>query len=251
MWFDSHCHLHLCEENSELREILERARRAGVTEMLTVGIDLASSRRALELAEHDGVRAAVGVHPNSSTGWDVDTAAAIEELLKRPEVTAVGETGLDFYRDAAPAETQKRAFVDHIELSKTYDKTMVIHTRDSLDETLATLSEVGPPPRLVFHCWSGDLSQLEAALELGAHISFAGNVSFKSAENLRDAARAVPAERLLVETDSPFLSPVPHRGKPNEPRLVTSVGVAVANARGESVDAIAEQTTGNARSLFA
>lgn len=251
MWFDSHCHLHLCEENSEVPEILDRALRAGVTEMLTVGIDLPSSRRALELAEHDGVRAAVGVHPNSSTQWDTDTASAIGELLKDPRVTAVGETGLDFYRDAAPPETQKRTFADHIELSKTYDKTMVIHTRDSLDETLDVLRDVGPPRRFVFHCWSGDMEQLEAALELGAHISFAGNVSFKSAENLRDAARAVPAERLLVETDSPFLSPVPHRGKPNEPRLVTSVGVAVANARGDSVDQIAAQTTGNARGLFA
>lgn len=250
MWFDSHCHLHLCEENSAIADVIDRAARAGVTEMLTVGIDLTSSRRALEIASNTGMRAAVGVHPNSSIEWDEETAAAIEDLLQDERVTAVGETGLDFYRDAAPADVQKRAFLDHIELSKTYDKTMVIHTRDSLDEALEVLSEVGPPSRFVFHCWSGDLKQVDTAIELGAHISFAGNVSFKSAEDLRDAARVVPADRLLVETDSPFLSPVPHRGKPNEPSLVTFVGVAVATARVETVDAIAEHTTRNARNLF-
>lgn len=250
MWFDSHCHLHLCEENSTIEDVMARAARAGVNDMLTVGIDLTSSRRAVEIASRTGVRAAVGVHPNSSSGWVEETAAAIEGLLQDELVVAVGETGLDFYRDAAPAEAQERAFIDHIELSKTYDKPMVIHTRDSLDEVLRILTDVGPPPRFVFHCWSGGLEQLETALALGAHVSFAGNVSFKNAEDLRDAARAVPLERLLIETDSPFLSPVPHRGKPNEPSLVTFVGVAVAKARDENVDTIAEHTTRNAGVLF-
>ena len=250
MWFDSHCHLHLCEENSPLADVIERARGAGVNEMLTVGIDLASSLRALEIAASTGTRAAAGVHPNSSLEWDEEEAAAIEDLLQDERVSAVGETGLDFYRDAAPADVQERAFLDHIELAKSYNKTLVIHTRDSVGEALEVLKEVGAPQRLVFHCWSGDLDQLTTALDLGAHISFAGNVSFKSAEDLRDAARAVPAERLLVETDSPFLSPVPHRGKPNEPALVAAVGAAVADARDESVDSVAEHTTRNARDLF-
>lgn len=250
MWFDSHCHLHLCEENSSLPEVIERARGAGVAEMLTVGIDLASSRRAVEIATATGMRAAVGVHPNSSLEWDEEEASGIEDLLQDERVSAVGETGLDFYRDAAPVDVQQRAFRDHIELAKSYGKTLVIHTRDSVGEVLRLLGDVGPPEKLVFHCWSGDLEQLKNALGLGAHISFAGNVSFKSAEDLRDAARAVPAERLLVETDSPFLSPVPHRGKPNEPSLVTLVGTAVAAARGDDVDGIADQTTRNARDLF-
>jgi TatD DNase family protein len=252
LWFDSHCHLHICEENAPVTEVLERAGRAGVLEMTTIGIDVATSRRAVEIAEMGpGLYASVGVHPNSATEWDESAAEAIEELVRHERVVGIGESGLDFYRDSAPPEVQRRVFEAHIELAKTYDKALVIHTRDSLDEALEMLASVGPPRRFVFHCWSGDDDrQLKTALAYGAYISFAGNVSFKSAENLRLAAAAVPHERLLVETDSPYLSPVPHRGKPNEPRQVSFVGLAVAQAREESVHQVAEQTTQNARSLF-
>jgi TatD DNase family protein len=233
-----------------VEEVLSRARDRGVVEMLAVGIDVASSQRALELASHQGVFASAGMHPNSANEWTPEAAEVIEELLEREEVRAVGETGLDFYRDWVEPEVQRRAFRDHIELSKRFDKALVIHTRDSIEETIHELKDAGPPPRLVFHCWSGDEDALAGALELGAYISFAGNVSFKSAQDLRDSATRVPADRLLVETDSPYLAPVPHRGKPNEPSFVADVGRSVADARETDVDEIAALTTANARDLL-
>ena len=250
MWFDSHCHLHLCEENGSLDEVVGRARAAGVTNMLTVGIDIPSSRRSVEIASAFGLKAAVGVHPNSSTEWDDTAESELRELLSSDVVGAVGETGLDFYRDFAPADMQRDAFVAHIELARSFNKALVIHTRDSMSEALDVLVDVGPPERLVFHCWSGDDAQLARALEIGSYVSFAGNVSFKSADNLRTSAVAVPDERLLVETDSPYLSPEPHRGKPNEPRQVSFVGLAVAQARDVHVQALADQTYRNATALF-
>lgn len=250
MWFDSHCHLHLCEENSSLDEVVGRAQAAGVLDMLTVGIDIASSRHSIEIAERYGVRAAVGVHPNSATEWTPGSEVALREMLSSDVVAAVGESGLDFYRDYATPEEQRIAFSAHIGLAKEFGKALVIHTRDSLDEAIEVLTAQGPPERLIFHCWSGNERQLDAALALGAHVSFAGNVSFKNAADLRERATAVAHDRLLVETDSPYLSPEPHRGKPNEPRQVSFVGLAIAQARGVSAHALAEQTTENARSIF-
>lgn len=250
MWFDSHCHLHICEEDASLDAVVGRARDAGVAEMVTVGIDVQSSLRSIEIAERYEIKAAVGVHPNSAMEWTPDAEAALTEMLSKDVVAAVGESGLDFYRDYAAPEEQRVAFSAHIGLAKTTDKALIIHTRASLDEALDVLAAEGPPSRFVFHCWSGDERQLHLALELGAHVSFAGNVSFKNAGDLRVAAAAVPVDRLLVETDSPYLSPEPHRGKPNEPRQVPLVGLAVAEARGVSVDEVARQTTENARALF-
>jgi TatD DNase family protein len=163
---------------------------------------------------------------------------------------AVGESGLDFYRTGAPAEVQERAFADHIALAKERDKALVIHTRDSLDAALEMLERVGAPDRLVFHCWSGEPDRLRRALDTGAFISFAGNVSYPSADDLREAAGLVPGHRLLVETDSPFLAPVPRRGRPNEPANVAYVGAAVAEARNETVEDVAAITTSNAERLF-
>ena len=250
MWFDSHCHLHLCEENGPLDDVVGRAHAAGVVDMLTVGIDIESSRRSVELAERYGCKAAVGVHPNSSLAWSDSTEKELTSLLESDVVVAVGESGLDFYRDHSPPEMQRIAFSAHIGLAKEHGKALVIHTRDSMDEALEVLASEGAPDRFIFHCWSGNEDQLKAALELGAYISFAGNVSFKNAQNLRDAAAAVPADRILVETDSPYLSPEPHRGKPNEPRQVSFVGVAVAAARQVAVPALAEQTIANTRAVF-
>ena len=250
MWFDSHCHLHLCGENGSLDEVVGRAHAAGVLQMLTIGIDLESSRRSVDIAKRYGAKAAVGIHPNSALEWTDDSAAELRTLLEDDVVAAVGESGLDFYRDHAPRDVQRTVFSAHIELAKEFDKALVIHTRESVDEALEVLATHLPLPAFVFHCWSGDEVALKRALELGAYISFAGNVSFKNAENLRTAAAMVPQDRLLVETDSPFLAPVPHRGKPNEPRLVSFVGVAVARARDIAVHALAEQTTENARTVF-
>jgi TatD DNase family protein len=217
--------------------------------MLVVGIDAASSVRSLEIARRYGLWASAGMHPNSAHEFE-DSAAGIERLLDDERVVAVGETGLDFYRDSCPPEVQRVAFAGHIEFAKKHDKALVIHTRESVDATLDVLESEGPPSRLVFHCWSGAEDELRRAMELGAFASFAGNVSFKNAEELRSVARTAMAERVLVETDSPFLSPVPHRGKPNEPERVIDVGNALADAIGVAPIELARQTFDNALALF-
>ena len=249
MWFDSHCHLHLCETATPA-QLVTAAEAAGVETVVTIGTDVDSSRRAVELATDERVLAAVGVHPNSADEWNEEALVAVRELLTSERVVAVGETGLDFYRDHVQPEVQRAAFEAHIELAKQHDKALVIHTRSSVDQALDVLERVGPPERFVFHCWSGDETQLRRALALGAIISFAGNVSFKNAQNLRGAAAAVPADRLMVETDSPYLAPVPHRGEANEPSHVALVGEAVAIARGQDLGTVARQTTANARRFF-
>jgi TatD DNase family protein len=222
-----------------------------VEQITTIGIDVESSRRSVELAREFGVLASIGLHPNDSERLSDAVTKDLKEMVGAEGVVAVGESGLDFYRDSASAEAQFRAFDLHIDLAKQHDKALVIHTRDSIDDAIGHLAEVGPPERFVFHCWSGDEDQLRKALDIGANISFAGNVSFRSADNLRVAARLVPRDRVLIETDSPYLSPVPERGKPNEPARVALVGAAVAEARGESELEIARVTTENARRFFA
>ena len=250
MWFDSHCHLHLCAEKEPVEAIIDRARLAGVVEMLTVGIDAPSSREAVEIATTTGVYASVGVHPNSATEWNAEVAAEIEELARNERVVAIGETGLDLYWDRVPLEVQKEVFAAHIDLAKRSHKTLVIHTRDSIDEALEVLGVEGAPEKLIFHCWSGTTDQMGSALDMGAFVSFAGNTSFKNAQNLRDIARIVPDSQLLVETDSPYLTPMPHRGTPNEPRHLPFVGVAVAASRDRAVPEISDLTTSNARRAF-
>lgn len=251
MWFDSHCHLHLCEENAPVRAVVERARAAGTSDMLTLGIDLESSRRALDIATAHDLWAAAGVHPNSAAGWDVRTAAQIEGLFDHERIVAAGESGLDFYRDHASRAEQEKAFRAHIEFARRFDLALVIHTRNSVSRALDVLADHGPPQRFVFHCWSGDENELGRALELGAYVSFAGNVTFPRAEELRAAAALVPEDRLLIETDAPFLSPAPHRGVPNEPARVAQVGAAVARARSVPAAEVAGVTAANARRLLA
>lgn len=249
-WFDSHCHLHLCAEISPLDATVARARAAGVDELVTMAIDPESSIESLRIAQRYDVFCSAGVHPNSVSEYGPDGRARIEELLTEERVVAVGETGLDFYRDRSPLDVQRQSFLEHIDLAHAYNKALIVHTRDSVDAALETLKDAGPPKRLVFHCWSGDLAQLNGAVETGAYISFAGNVSFKNADDLRTVAREVPVDKILVETDSPFLAPVPHRGKPNEPAFVADVGAALATTLGLSVEDLATRTTANARALF-
>jgi TatD DNase family protein len=250
VWFDSHCHLYDLGDEEALATAIARARAASVPEMLVPATDPVTSLRAIEIAIDHRVWAAVGIHPSETAGWDVSQMNAIEELVAHPRVAAIGETGLDFYRDHAPRELQQENFAAHIDLAKRHSKALIIHTRESAGTALDMLEHLGMPDRVVFHCWSGDAVELRRALSLGAFVSFAGNVSFKSAEVLRDAARAVPGDRLMIETDSPYLTPVPYRGKPNEPAYVTHVGAAVAQARNESVSDVASMTAANARRAF-
>jgi TatD DNase family protein len=248
-WFDSHCHLHLCAENS-LDAVVARARAAGVDQLVTMAIDLQSSIDSLRIAQRYDLFCSAGVHPNSADEYGPHARARVEKLLTEERVVAVGESGLDFYRDRSPVDVQRRSFLSHIELAHEYDKTLIVHTRNSVDAALEMLKGAGSPKRLIFHCWSGDLPQLNGAVHAGAYISFAGNVSFKNAGDLRTVAREVPLDRLLVETDSPFLAPVPHRGEPNEPAYVAEVGAALASTLGLAVEDLATVTTTNARAVF-
>jgi TatD DNase family protein len=247
VWFDSHCHLHLCDDAAG---VVASAAAAGVTSLVTIGIDVESSERALALAREHDVWSSAGVHPNSALEWDDAAARAVEELLADERVVGVGETGLDFYRDSAPADRQRAAFRDHIALAKSHDKCLIIHTRDSVVEAQKVLESEGPPERLIFHCWSGGRPELDRTLELGSYVSFAGNVTFKNAPRLRLMATLVPDDRLLIETDSPFLAPVPHRGRPNEPAYLPLTGEVVARERGSSAEEVARLTAANARRAF-
>jgi TatD DNase family protein len=175
----------------------------------------------------------------------------IADLAGRDAVVAVGETGLDFYREYSPVADQHRAFESHILLAKSVDKTLIIHTRESIDAALDTLERVGPPDRLVFHCWSGGEPALRRAVEIGAYISFAGNVTFKNAENLRSIVPLVPEDRLVMETDSPFLAPGPHRGMPNQPLNITHIAETLARVLGTGMQDVSDRTTSNAARLFA
>jgi TatD DNase family protein len=248
VWFDSHCHLQLCEQ-TEVSQILGSARAAGVEKMVVIGIDGATSRAAHGLATEHDLFFSAGLHPNQADEWH-EVAGAVEELLTEPRCVAIGETGIDFYRMGAPRDVQEGVFARHIALAKDHDKALVIHTRDSLEAAFEMLERIGPPERLVFHCWSGGPNDVGRALDTGAYISFAGNVSFPSAESLRESAKLVPPERLLVETDSPYLSPAPRRGRSNEPGNVVLVGSAVADTRGEPVEEVAATTAANASRLF-
>ena len=227
--YDNHAHLEIADgdEPITLDEQLERADAVGVIGVVQAGGDVDSSRwSAWAAASHPRVLAAVAIHPNEAPAYEaageLDAAiAVIDELAAQPRVRAIGETGLDFFRtdeDGFPA--QFRSFEAHIALAKKHAIAMQIHDRDAHDAVLETLRRVGAPDRTVFHCFSGDPSMARIAADAGYHLSFAGNLTFKNAQNLRDALAVTPRERILVETDAPFLTPIPHRGRPNAPYLV-------------------------------
>jgi TatD DNase family protein len=243
MWIDSHCH-------TEDPDALDRARAAGVTKFVIVGCDLASSQRAVALAaRHHDVYATVGLHPHEARHLDAqwhDLAALVAE----PRVVAVGEAGLDFYYEHSPKPDQDEAFRRQIEFANARDLPLVVHTREAWDDTFASLDEVGIPRRTVFHCFTGGPAEARQALDRGCSLSFSGIVSFKAADDVRAAAALVPTDRLLCETDAPYLAPVPVRGKRNEPAYLPHVGAALAAARAESIDQIAATTSANATALF-
>ena len=254
---DSHCHLGLCEPDAA--ELVADARRAGVRRMLSVGIDEAASRAAIADAEaHDEVYACVGRHPNGAAGFGDADAAAIEELAREPQVAAVGETGLDYYRDRAPREDQRHAFRAHIEIARRVGKPLVIHVRDSaqttdgeaLAETFELLRAEATGLTVVLHCFSGTVARALEAAESGWYCSFAGNLTYPSARELRDAAVELPAELLLVETDAPFLAPQPVRGKPNEPANVIATAEQLAELREVSYGELEATVEANAARAF-
>ena len=227
---DTHCHLDLCEPDAA--ELVARARAAGVVRLATVGIDPASVERALAAARaHEEVVAIVGRHPNSAEGFDDQALAEIAHAAADPRARAIGETGLDYYRDGAPRADQRRAFKAQIDLAARLALPLVIHTRDAEEDTFALLRERAGEVTVLLHCFSA-AGRLEECVERGYLCSFAGNVTYPKASELAAAARDVPDELLLVETDSPFLAPQPRRGRPNEPANVVHTAERVAALRG-------------------
>jgi TatD DNase family protein len=245
---DSHTHLHVCEPDDA--ELVAAAADAGVTRMLTVGTDAPTCRQALEAAERfPQVLAAVGRHPNEATGFDDADLAELQGLAQHPRCAAIGETGLDYFRDYAPREDQLRAFLGQIELARTTGKPLVIHTRAAEDDTIAALLEHAGGVEVILHCFTM-ASRVDECLEQGWWISFAGNVTYASAQDLAEAAARVPEDRLLVETDAPYLSPVPVRKERNQPAFVTHTARFVAERRGLAYEALEELVERNARALF-
>ena len=258
---DSHTHLDMIE--LPVPDVLAAARAAGIVRVVTVGTTLESSRWSASCADqHDAVYAAVAIHPNET---DTSTApplsavppptaaevlAEIEALARRPRVVAVGETGLDYYRDHAAPDVQRWWFREHIKIAKRTGKALMIHDREAHADVLRILEEEGPPPRVVFHCFSGDVAMVKQCAEAGYVMSFAGNVTFTNAQPLRDAAAAVPPDLLLAETDAPFLTPVPNRGRPNAPAQVAYTLRCLAEVQGLDLAELCDTVTATADRTF-
>jgi TatD DNase family protein len=242
---DTHAHLTSLEDADEA---LRRAAEAGVDRILTVGTSVEDYRRAVSLAErHDGVFAILGIHPHDAGRATADDLVALRGLLAHPKAVAVGETGLDWFRDYAPRDDQRRLFAAELELAAELEKPVVIHTRAADEDTLAALAD--HPGSVVLHCFSAP-HMLPTALERGWYVSFAGNATFPKAVDLRLAATEVPRERILAETDSPYLAPQPVRGKRNEPANVVHTLAALAGARGEEPAELERQIERNAAECF-
>ena len=252
-YFDSHCHLDPMRYGGDTKDVLQRARAAGVLRMTVIGTRAADSEAAVQLSENEeGVFCAVGIHPNDVDDVDEKEWGRIKDLVDTGKVSAVGETGLDWFRTVASKENQQLFFDRHIGLSQATELPLVIHTRDSIRDVLNTLTKATQqkPMTGVLHAFSGTAEEAAEALELGFYIGFAGMVTFRSAESLREVAKTVPLDRLLIETDSPFLSPEPLRGRRNEPAHVVHTARCLANIRGETIESLATATTANACRLF-
>ena len=246
-WVDSHCHLQSLPDPDAA---IDRARDAGVIGMVCVGTDLETSRQAVEVAmRRPEVRATVGLHPLDASRF-TDEWDELEELAAGGDVVGVGETGFDFHYMHSPADAQEMAFRAQIGMAKRLDRALVIHSRDAWDATFGVLTDEGPPPRTIFHCFTGGRDEARRALDLDASLSFSGIVTFPNADDVRGAAAMTPLDRLLVETDAPYLAPVPHRGRANEPALVPLVGAAVATALDRPEKEVAERTGANTRTVF-
>ncbi|HEY68398.1 MAG TPA: TatD family hydrolase [Thermoflexia bacterium] len=246
---DSHAHLNFPQFDADREAVIARARKAGLVAILNVGTDLASSRAAVKLAEkYDFLYAAVGVHPHDARTLTPTVLDELRRLARHPKVVAIGEIGLDYYRDLSPRPMQQWAFADQLALAAELGLPVVVHSREAHDDVLATLQ--GWDGVGVLHSYSAGPERLEEVLELGFYIGISGPVTFPKANRLRAVAAAVPLERLLVETDCPYLTPEPHRGRRNEPAYVQYVVEAVARARETSPKAVARATADNARRLF-
>jgi TatD DNase family protein len=245
-WTDSHCHLGYDGVDDDA---VADAEAGGVTRMVTIGTDSVTSRKAIEAARRfPNVYATVGLHPHEASHGVESITALLDE--PDPKVVGVGECGLDFYYDHSPRHAQREAFAAQIRLARAMDLTLVIHTRDAWEETFDILTGERPPGRWIVHCFTGGPDEARRALDMGAYLSFSGIVTFRSATDVQEAARLCPVDRMLVETDSPYLAPVPNRGKPNRPAWVPLVGAAVADLKGMVAEDVARATWDNTTAAF-
>lgn len=255
MFIDSHCHIDFPELSDRLPEILQKMRDNQVSHALCVSVTMPEFPRVLALAEaHPNLYASVGVHPDYEE-TEEPSVDALVKLAAHPRIVAIGETGLDYYRLSGDLEWQRKRFRTHIRASRACGKPLIIHTRSAADDTLRLMREEGAGTvdggaGGVMHCFTESLDVAEAAIALGFYISFSGIVTFKSAKALQEVARAVPLDRMLIETDSPYLAPVPMRGKTNEPGYVRHVAEFLADLKGVSLTAMGEATSANFRTLF-
>ncbi|TVR03969.1 MAG: TatD family deoxyribonuclease [Deltaproteobacteria bacterium] len=254
MFIDTHCHLELHRYGDELPFVLQRARDNGVARMVAIGSGgtLATCEEAVRLAEaHPDIHAVIGFHPHEASAFDFDAAQGVAEFAEHPRVVAVGETGLDYHYAFSPPVVQEDAFRQQIEIARMVGKPLVIHNRES-DEDCIRILQDSPAGSVggVIHCFTSGWDLAKVALDLGFYIGFTGIVSFRNGEDVRDVLRRVPQDRIVIETDSPFLAPVPHRGRRNEPAWVVDVARAVADTLGLSLEEVARITTENACRLY-
>lgn len=251
---DTHCHLDLQQFDIDRDAVIYRAREAGVTRIMNPGIDLESSRRAINLSEkYAELYVAVGFHPHEASTVGVRELGELRELARHKKVKAIGEIGLDYYRDLAPREQQRRAFRQQLELAAELDLPVIIHSRAAQDDVIAILGEWARQYRQargVLHSYSGDRAHLASAFEFGFVIGITGPVTFPRADELRAIVQEAPLNMIVIETDAPYLSPVPHRGRRNEPAYVRHVAAKIAEVRGMAYERVAEQTHANATKLF-
>ena len=255
MIIDTHAHLDMDAYDEDRSDVIQRARDSGVDYILNIGCDIESSLRSRELAEHyDFIYATAGVHPHDVKNINGHTYDHLRELLSHPKVLALGETGLDFFKNYSPQDQQKEHFRKQVELAREVGKPVIVHSRDANHDITSILSDHFPKDPSarsgIFHCFSGDQELADRALEMGFYISFSGSVTFKKSDELRTVAKTIPADRLFVETDCPFLAPVPKRGKRNEPSYVNHVAQQIAEVRGLTVEDLARATALNFFELF-
>ncbi len=250
---DTHCHLTFEPLVADVAAVVERSRAAGVTGWITVGTTLEDSRRAVQLAAmYENMYAAVGIHPHEAKDGDAAALAALRDLAEHDKVVAIGETGLDFHYNFSKQPDQRRVFIAHLDIAREVNRPVIIHSRNAYDETVEILDHHGGGlPGVVFHCFSGSAEQAKQLLDRGCFLSFTGVVTFKNADATRAAAQAVPLDRLMVETDAPYMSPEPLRKqKPNEPALMVHTARCLANLKGVSLEDLTRATTRNAVTFF-
>ena len=247
MWIDTHCHL---QDLENVDAVVARAHEVSVEHFICVGTDLQTSQQAIQLSKKfPDVSATVGLHPHDSSRW-VEESQSFLELIMANQIVAIGETGLDYHYMHSPKEIQQEVFRAHVELANEHNLALIIHCRDAWDDVFRILQETGCPARTILHCFTGGPPEAERALELGAYLSFSGIVTFPNAQRVRDAMPVTPLDRMLIETDSPFLTPVPHRGTPNEPAFVALVGTKIAQILDRPTPEIAQATSTSARTVF-